>query len=107
MLKFLTFSSRLSIDFCSNLQLQQITANIRNSAPACADPSVSRNTNLFIMIALVERLGPLSLGGGGGDNAVNIEKFTNQLRSKYQNYQVQFEKFTGEKSVENSLCHCV
>nr|CAD2182621.1 unnamed protein product [Meloidogyne enterolobii] len=64
-------------------RLQQITANIKNTSPACAD--TTRNTNLHIVIALMEKL-------GAPDNIIsrdslNIEKFTNQLRSKYQNYQ--------------------
>ncbi|KAI1727694.1 hypothetical protein Ddc_05011 [Ditylenchus destructor] len=59
-------------------RLQQITSNIRNTAPACAN---SQNSNLYIMIALIEKLGTNPF------EAVSIEKFTNLLRSKYQNYQ--------------------
>ncbi|KAI3418864.1 hypothetical protein GPALN_007964 [Globodera pallida] len=66
------------------VRLQQITANIKNSSPACAD--TTKSTNLYIMIALVDRLNALPFDAGS-DHSVNIEKFTNQLRSKYQNYQ--------------------
>lgn len=58
-------------------RLQQITANIHNSSPNCA----GQNANIFIMIAMLDKLGTLPF------EAVSIEKFTNQLRNKYLNYQ--------------------
>ncbi|KAL7080121.1 hypothetical protein ACQ4LE_000406 [Meloidogyne hapla] len=65
-------------------RLQQITSNIKNSSPACAD--TTRNTNLHIVIALMEKLGTIPTDAISRDSP-NIEKFTNQLRSKFQNYQ--------------------
>uniref|UniRef100_A0A915CU10 Uncharacterized protein n=1 Tax=Ditylenchus dipsaci TaxID=166011 RepID=A0A915CU10_9BILA len=64
------------------VRLQQITSQIRNTSPACAN---HQNSNLYIMIALIEKLGTLPY------ESVSIEKFTNLLRSKYQNYQVELK----------------
>lgn len=58
-------------------RLQQITANIRNTSPPCIG---SQQSNLFIMVALMERLGTLPF------ESADVQKFTNLLRSKYQNY---------------------
>lgn len=59
------------------LRLQQITSNIRNTSPPCIG---SQQSNLFIMVALMERLGTLPF------ESSDVQKFTNLLRSKYQNY---------------------
>ncbi|CAD5211550.1 unnamed protein product [Bursaphelenchus okinawaensis] len=58
--------------------LQRITSNIRNTSPACA---TSHHSNLYIMIALIDKLGMLPF------ESVSVEKFTNLLRSRYMNYQ--------------------
>lgn len=58
-------------------RLQQITANIRNTSPPCVG---SQQSNIYIMIALMERLGTLPF------ESADVQKFTNLLRSKYQNY---------------------
>ncbi|KAI6242771.1 hypothetical protein M3Y99_00183900 [Aphelenchoides fujianensis] len=60
------------------LRLQQITSNIRNTSPPCVG---SQNSNLFIMVALIDKLGTVPF------ESVSVEKFTNLLRSRYQNYQ--------------------
>ncbi|KAL3119140.1 hypothetical protein niasHT_003923 [Heterodera trifolii] len=67
------------------VRLQHITANIKNTSPACAD--TTKSTNLFIMVALVDRLSNALPFDGSSDHSANIEKFTNQLRSKYQHFQ--------------------
>ncbi|KAI6172161.1 Protein of unknown function DUF477 domain containing protein [Aphelenchoides besseyi] len=59
-------------------QLQQITSNIRNTSPPCVG---SQNSNLYIIVALIDKLGTVPF------ESVSVEKFTNLLRSRYQNYQ--------------------
>lgn len=68
------------------IQLQAITANIRNTAPACTS---GQNSNLYIIVGLIEKMGSQPYEN------VSIERFTNLLRSKYQNYQVKLPIFTG------------
>uniref|UniRef100_A0A1I7SVT1 Secreted protein n=1 Tax=Bursaphelenchus xylophilus TaxID=6326 RepID=A0A1I7SVT1_BURXY len=58
--------------------LQRITSNIRNTSPPCVN---SHHSNLYIMIALIDKLGMLPF------ESVSVEKFTNLLRSRYMNYQ--------------------
>ncbi|KAI6196920.1 hypothetical protein M3Y94_01164700 [Aphelenchoides besseyi] len=60
------------------LRLQQITSNIRNTSPPCVG---SQNSNLYIIVALIDKLGTVPF------ESVSVEKFTNLLRSRYQNYQ--------------------
>ena len=60
-------------------QLMGVTAQIRNSAPGCQN---SPNQQLQIIVALMEKIGSSPV------EAVDIEKFTNNLRMKYLNFQV-------------------
>ncbi|VDP12934.1 unnamed protein product [Heligmosomoides polygyrus] len=60
-------------------QFRPITSNIRNTSPACA---LQPDKNLDIYLVIIDKIG--SVPGA----PVDIEKFANNLKHRYQNYQV-------------------
>ncbi|CAB3403831.1 unnamed protein product [Caenorhabditis bovis] len=59
-------------------QLHGVTSSIRNTSPAC---SLSPDKNLEIIVAIIDKIG--SVPGV----PIDIEKFANNLKRRYQNFQ--------------------
>ncbi|CAI5441669.1 unnamed protein product [Caenorhabditis angaria] len=59
-------------------QLHGITSGIRNTSPAC---SLQPDRNLEIIVAIIDKIG--SVPGA----PIDIEKFANNLKRRYQNFQ--------------------
>ncbi|CAD6192465.1 unnamed protein product [Caenorhabditis auriculariae] len=59
-------------------QLLTVTSGIRNTAPACA---LNPDKNLEIIVAIIDKIGNIPSA------PVDIEKFANNLKRRYQNFQ--------------------
>uniref|UniRef100_A0A1I7WWM9 Inositol-pentakisphosphate 2-kinase n=1 Tax=Heterorhabditis bacteriophora TaxID=37862 RepID=A0A1I7WWM9_HETBA len=59
-------------------QLHTVTAGIRNTSPACA---LNPDKNLDVIVAVIDKIGVIPSA------PVDIEKFANNLKRRYQNFQ--------------------
>lgn len=65
-------------------QLHSLTSGIKNTSPSCA---LMPDRNLEIIVAIIDKIG--SVPGV----PVDIEKFANNLKRRYQNFQVRLKNW--------------